>query len=575
MGKPLSSAIGIDLGRFALKAVRLARAGKSFAFTHYAVRQIEPDLEPPALAREMRELLRDLGAKAAGCAVSIAHSDAILRTITQPETPPHLLREGLRINGLALLNQECRDYVLDCAEVGEVSPDEDAPLKLEATREGPPPQGTAQMNYLVTGVPESAVAAVDAALASAPAHLQAVHLAPLSLFHAFRQARPEVVAAHSFLLVDIGHLSSTIVAGARGQFLLVRSIDFGGNELVDALMDQGCGDDDDPTSGLETGDPASLAVARAVASMFAREIRSSIGFLEQQHENLIECVFVSGGPARSTGMVRLLGEELYVPCEAWDPLAGCRLDLSGEAREQLETDRVNLGIAAGSAIALLDPRDTATMNLYHETLARRRARQRHPAKIGSVLGGTLFALLAIYYLVRLAAVYGIESRAQGVAAQAAALEKKRPVHEARIAELQASLATAGSLVSDVENRFYWAPLLARILPAIPEHAQLVRLAGKLSPEPDRKCTLEIEGVVAGPEPRQAAEELRLAITAQVAAGFTGVSSRFEALEDTSRRVQVGGVSLPLASFTIDLTLDATPPVPLAEPPPDEPVPTAP
>src|SRR5206468_6128540 len=41
----------------------------------------------------------------------------ILRIIEQPDTPVDLLRNALRFNGLAVLNQECKDFVLDVAPV--------------------------------------------------------------------------------------------------------------------------------------------------------------------------------------------------------------------------------------------------------------------------------------------------------------------------------------------------------------------------------------------------------------------------------------------------------------------------
>ena len=44
-------------------------------------------------------------------------SDSLLRIIEQPDTPLDLLRNALRLNGLAVLNQECKDFVLDFAPV--------------------------------------------------------------------------------------------------------------------------------------------------------------------------------------------------------------------------------------------------------------------------------------------------------------------------------------------------------------------------------------------------------------------------------------------------------------------------
>ena len=43
--------------------------------------------------------------------------DALIRIIEQPETPPEILRDGLRLNGMTLLNQDSRELVLDCDRI--------------------------------------------------------------------------------------------------------------------------------------------------------------------------------------------------------------------------------------------------------------------------------------------------------------------------------------------------------------------------------------------------------------------------------------------------------------------------
>ena len=58
-----------------------------------------------------------MGGSAKRCAVAASDPNALLRIIEQPHTPVDLLRSALRLNGLAVLNQECKDFVLDCAPV--------------------------------------------------------------------------------------------------------------------------------------------------------------------------------------------------------------------------------------------------------------------------------------------------------------------------------------------------------------------------------------------------------------------------------------------------------------------------
>src|SRR5215472_13475843 len=119
MAKRADSVVGIDLGKHVLKGVALRRKNDDrFVLTSFASRPVPEDFPSPEdLARELKQLLRDLGGTAKACAFAVSDPGTILRIIEQPHTPVDLLRTALRLNGLAVLNQECKDFVLDVAPV--------------------------------------------------------------------------------------------------------------------------------------------------------------------------------------------------------------------------------------------------------------------------------------------------------------------------------------------------------------------------------------------------------------------------------------------------------------------------
>src|SRR3978361_330586 len=114
-----NSVIGIDLGKHVFKGVLLHRKGDSrYVLTSYASREVPEEMATAEdLAEQLKLLFKDLGSSAKGCAIAISDPSSLLRIIEQPETPVDLLRNALRLNGLAVLNQECKDFVLDCAPV--------------------------------------------------------------------------------------------------------------------------------------------------------------------------------------------------------------------------------------------------------------------------------------------------------------------------------------------------------------------------------------------------------------------------------------------------------------------------
>src|SRR6202030_4474191 len=125
MGRRADSVIGIDLGKHVFKGVTLRRKGDSrFVLTSFPSHKVPEEFaSADDLARELKLLLKELGGGAKACAVAISDPAALLRIIEQPDTPVELLRNALRLNGLAVLNQECRDFVLDVAPVAAQADD--------------------------------------------------------------------------------------------------------------------------------------------------------------------------------------------------------------------------------------------------------------------------------------------------------------------------------------------------------------------------------------------------------------------------------------------------------------------
>jgi len=116
MARRADSVVGIDLGKHMLKGVALRRKNDTrFVLTSFASRPVPEEFaSADDLARELKQLLRDLGGSKT-CAFAVSDPSTILRIIEQPDTPVPLLRNALRLNGLAVLNQDCKEFVLDVA----------------------------------------------------------------------------------------------------------------------------------------------------------------------------------------------------------------------------------------------------------------------------------------------------------------------------------------------------------------------------------------------------------------------------------------------------------------------------
>ncbi|MEY2504677.1 MAG: hypothetical protein QOG27_957, partial [Verrucomicrobiota bacterium] len=193
MARRGNSVFGIDLGKHIFKGVLLQRKGdERFVLTSYASREVPEELNTPEqLAQQLKLLFKDLGGSAKGCAIAVSDPGSLLRIIEQPNTPIDLLRNALRLNGLAVLNQECKDFVLDCAPVVADGPNgHGLNGSPEAAGAAPAQNGVEKTKYLVGGMLRPTVKQISEACSKTRVAADILQLAPVCSFNAFEFAYP-------------------------------------------------------------------------------------------------------------------------------------------------------------------------------------------------------------------------------------------------------------------------------------------------------------------------------------------------------------------------------------------------
>lgn len=344
MAKSLTSVVGVDVGRYSLKSVLLQKKGDNrFVVSNFATQVFDEAVErtPETVVAQVKSAIKQIGGGSKPCAVAFTTPDAFLRIIEQPETPTDILRDALRLNGMALLNQDCRDFVLDC----DLIPTTGA---AAAALGG-------QKRYLVAGVPRVYVTTMSEAFEKGGVkNIASLQLASVSVFNAFEFAQPDVFDNQAFFLLDLGHNSSTMMIGVKRELVLIRNIDFGGKTLLEALCSLSGESTDAVFKALEQEDEIIVENARMALMAFTREIGSSIGFVEGRREETIGQIWVSGGLAKNKTVLRVLGEELRMPCNAWNVLDRCDVNVSASKRSRLTEDASDFSVACGAAVQLLN-----------------------------------------------------------------------------------------------------------------------------------------------------------------------------------------------------------------------------
>ena len=332
-----------------MKAVLLQRRGSGrLELTHFAVQELPEETNTQEkLEEHLKALLHELGGSAKACGIAVSSPEAMLRIIEQNTIPPELLRDALRINGPLLLSQDCRDWVIDCAAV--------APGK-GAAAPTPSEPGTTVVRYLVGGLPRAQVQEIYAACTKNKLPATVMQLPPVALLNAFEFANEKVFQEEAFVLVDIGHRTSTVIVGVKGELVLIRTLDYGGARFMEQLILQGASSMEEVAAFLEQEEVLTIENARLSLGEVVHSVSSSIGFFEAQRDEDIPRVYVSGGLAKLPAVLKILAEELHLPCESWDPLASVELTLPRMRAAALREHIPVLGAACGVATEILKGR---------------------------------------------------------------------------------------------------------------------------------------------------------------------------------------------------------------------------
>jgi len=244
------------------------------------------------------------------------------------------------------------------------------PDQLHWLRAGEVRQGMdCQEEFILLAAPGEVVEAHYSMLQEMGLHCQHIDAEPLAMFRPFRRhlrrrADEEAVS----VVVDLGH-SSTKVIVARGRGLvLVKRIDTGGKDFVEAIARQlnlsheeagelrlqmmrerspgACdGEGEDPNCvGW-----AILDALRGQVEELAREIALCLRYCSVTFRGLRpKRVTITGGEAHDAGVVRLLGEHLGVECVVGQPLRGIDtsgVNLGGDRRGMLAEWSISAGLA--------------------------------------------------------------------------------------------------------------------------------------------------------------------------------------------------------------------------------------
>jgi type IV pilus assembly protein PilM len=340
--------LAVDLGARTTKAILVERRGENLALTRYALLDapiFEKKISSELLATHLREVVQKMEAQPKWITLAVGLDDAMVKQIELPQIPVDDMRAVLKNNSKVYLQQDLAGYAFDCHIF---------PPKLSQKAEAPKAAAVPKLKVLVGGAKQELLNTFQAAILEASLSAHQIIPGLLGPMNAFEISLPEAFSKDTVALVDIGFKHSSISIMDRGELVLMRVVNIGGDHVTAGLaeaMNISYAEAEGIKVGMATEVQAALEMQ---VQPLGRELRASLDFFEHQHDRPISHVYVSGGSAQSELILQILHSEMLVDCKTWNPIQFMQLALPGQQAVEMEHIGPQLAVAVGAALAAFE-----------------------------------------------------------------------------------------------------------------------------------------------------------------------------------------------------------------------------
>jgi len=332
--------LGLDIGTYSIKAVRLKKEGDSYqvlAVSRYERPQKEP-LQASLKnffekARLDQHTLINIPSSPQEVAVGVSGNAVVARLVEMPAMSDEELKNAMRFE----------------AEKNTPFPMEGAVLDYQiVTRDA----GTKKTRVLFAAAKRESATLYIEQLKELGCIVKCIDVDSIAVTNAFAAA----VAPKNgggCALINIGDAFTNMSIVSEGVAFLLRDIGISGKDLAEDIA-KGMGVSRDEAYQLKHSFPADkqaalLDAVRPTMDKLAREARLSVGYFENQFAKGVEVIYISGGSARLFGLKDFLSKALNVSVEAWNPLS-CAKAPSAALPAAADESGVDLAVAVGLAL---------------------------------------------------------------------------------------------------------------------------------------------------------------------------------------------------------------------------------
>jgi type IV pilus assembly protein PilM len=337
--------IAVDLGGRSTKAVHLQRKGDTYTLLRYCVMDApiyEKNLSADLLAEHLKAVYQALETKTKFVSLSISVTDSLVRHAELPQIPMEDMRQILKNNSKNYLQQDLPGHTFDCYFIPARSSGANGEgIKINANSQ--------KLKVLVGGAKKQLTDDIQSAARQAGLVPDSIVPGIVGPVNAFELAMPDLFNKDAVALVDIGFKTTSICLLQKGELIVSRVVNLGGDKLTQGLA-EAMGISYAEAEGIKIGMPAEVqSNLEPLLTPLGRELRASVDFFEHQQDRTVSQIYISGGSARSEFIIKGLEAELMAPCRPWNPVTNLQMVLPAAQMSEIEHVAPQLTVALGTA----------------------------------------------------------------------------------------------------------------------------------------------------------------------------------------------------------------------------------
>jgi type IV pilus assembly protein PilM len=332
------SIVGLDIGSHSVKAVEVSRSGSTLALTGLGQARITA---PERVVEAIQEAFAAGGFKTRRVVTAVSGRSVIVRYVPMMNVADADLRKAVTYEADKYIPFDVEEVVLDCQKVDE----------------GGATAQPGQVKVLLVAVKRSVIdehVAVARKAGLSPIVVDCDYFAIGNAFearaHRMGQSDTTVRA-----LLDVGasKTSINILKGATSHF--TRDFYIAGNDVTEMLAKRFSEPPEDvermkedPGDALESMKESFAGVLEDIGS----EVRLSFDYYENQFDQQVQEVYLSGGSMLFPGVDKVLSEVLGLEAKLWNPLEALDTTALESQVAQLGKTTAKLAVAVGLASRL-------------------------------------------------------------------------------------------------------------------------------------------------------------------------------------------------------------------------------